>query len=67
MNIKIVYLQAALYTIIGALTPLLTVLTGDMSLTKRVVAGAIIGGIIGAATSLKAFLSTTFAATQTKA
>lgn len=54
-------LQASLFTVIGGLTPVGAVLYGSQPLTGRLLTGAIIMGIIGAAAGLKGFLSTTFA------
>jgi carbon starvation protein CstA len=60
MTDKLLVLQASLYVIIGAFTPVLALLTAQTPLTGRAIAGMIVGAIVGAATALKAFLSTTF-------
>lgn len=61
MNAQLI-LQGALYTIIGALTPIGAVLASDTDLSsQRTIATMIVTGLIAGATALKAFLSTTFA------
>jgi hypothetical protein len=58
---KMLTFQAALAAIIGAMTPVLVMLTSSAPLNARNIWIMAIGGLIGAATALKAFLSTTFA------
>lgn len=58
---KQLIIQGALYTIIGALTPVTALLNTEQALTNRVITVMIVSGIIAGATALKAFLSTTFA------
>ena len=54
-------IQGALYTIIGALTPVVALLTSNEELDNRKIAVMIISGLVAGATALKAYLSTTFA------
>lgn len=61
MNQKLLFVQGALFTIIGALTPVIAVLSSDTALTQRTIAVLVISGLVSGATALKAFLSTTFA------
>ncbi len=60
MNRQLI-MQGALYTVIGALTPVLALLSSDHPLDRRQVITTVIAGIVAGATALKAFLSTTFA------
>lgn len=57
---KLLILQGTLFTVIGALTPIATVLGSDTPLNQRTIAAMVVGGLIAGATALKAFLSTTF-------
>lgn len=61
---KQLLIQGALYTIIGALTPVMALLSSDRPLDRRQVITAVIAAIVAGATALKAFLSTTFAQTR---
>ncbi len=61
---KQLLIQGALYTIIGALTPVMALLSSDRPLDKRQIITAVIAAIVAGATALKAFLSTTFAQTR---
>ena len=58
---KLLIFQAILYAFIGLATPIATFLSGSMEINSRAAAAAIVLGLIGAASSLKAFLSTNFA------
>lgn len=58
---KQLLIQGALYTIIGALTPVLAMLSSTTELSQRAIITACIAGAVAGATALKAFLSTTFA------
>ena len=58
---KQLLIQGALYTLIGALTPVMALLSSDKELDQRTTITAIIAGLVAGATALKAFLSTTFA------
>lgn len=58
---KIMLLQACLYTIVGLLTPAATALSKEGPITGRVIAIMVVGGIIGGASGLLAFLSTSYA------
>ena len=58
---KQLLIQGALYAVIGALSPILAVLSQNAPIDRKAIITAIISGIISGATSLKAFLSTTFA------
>lgn len=62
MNKQLI-IQGALYTIIGALTPIMAMLSAsqDVVLTQRAIITACMAGVVAGATALKAFLSTTFA------
>jgi hypothetical protein len=60
---KQLLIQGALYTTIGALTPVMALLSSDRPLDRRQVITAVIAAIVAGATALKAFLSTTFAQT----
>jgi hypothetical protein len=57
---KVMIFQGALYTVIAALTPVVTMLTSSIELTSRSITCLCIGSIVAGATALKAFLSTTF-------
>jgi hypothetical protein len=61
---KQLLVQGALYTIIGALTPVLALLSSDRELDQRQTIGVILAAVVAGATALKAFLSTTFAQTR---
>jgi hypothetical protein len=60
MPSKLLILQAGLYTVIAALTPVAASLLSDVTLTPRYLTALSISAIIAGATALKAFLSTTF-------
>jgi hypothetical protein len=62
---KTLWLQGALYVIPAAGAPVLAVLTASSPITSRTIAGMIVGAIIGGCVALKAFLSTTYAASPT--
>ena len=61
---KQLLIQGALYVIIGALTPVIAMLSSDRELDNRAMLTVVIAGIVAGATALKAFLSTTFAQTK---
>ena len=50
-------IEGALYAALGGLPPIAAYLESDRPLSGRSVAAALILGIVGAATSLKAFMS----------
>lgn len=58
---KQLLIQGALYVLIGALTPVMALLSSESTLDRRQTITAIIAGVVAGATALKAFLSTTFA------
>jgi len=58
---KQLLIQGALYTIIGAITPVMALLSSDKPMDRRQTITAILAGLVAGATALKAFLSTTFA------
>jgi len=58
---KQLLIQGALYTLIGALTPVMAMLSSDKPLDRRQIITATLAGVVAGATALKAFLSTTFA------
>lgn len=58
---KQLLVQGALYTIIGALTPVMALLSSDRTLDRRQTITVVIAAVVAGATALKAFLSTTFA------
>ena len=62
MNKQLI-IQGALYVIIGAITPVMAMLSSsqDVILTQRAIVTACLAGVVSGATALKAFLSTTFA------
>jgi hypothetical protein len=60
---KQLLIQGSLYVIIGALTPVMALLSSDRPMDRRQTITAIIAGLVAGATALKAFLSTTFAQT----
>ena len=61
---KQLLVQGALYTIIGALTPVMALLSSDREMDQRQTIAVILAAIVAGATALKAFLSTTFAQTR---
>lgn len=63
MNSKLLYLEGALFFLIGGLTPVGAILASEVSLSNRTTAAMIVSGIIGGSTALKAYLSTKFAST----
>jgi len=63
MNKQLI-VQGALYVVIGALTPVMALLSSDRELDRRQMITTIIAGVVAGATALKAFLSTTFAQTK---
>lgn len=58
---KVLWLQGSLVLISGVGTPVLTVLNAKPDITGRDIAAMIIGGIVGGAVALTAWLSTAFA------
>jgi uncharacterized protein (DUF1501 family) len=61
---KQLLIQGALYTIIGALAPVIALLSSDRALDRRQIITLFLAGIVSGATALKAFLSTTFSQTR---
>lgn len=57
-------IAGGLYVIIGALTPVLSVLATGIEINERMIATMIVGALIGGAGACKAFTSTTFADNQ---
>lgn len=57
---RLLLIQGGLYTMIGALTPVPTVLVADAPLTTRSLVCLAIIALISGGNALKAFLSTTF-------
>jgi len=60
---KQLLIQGALYTLIGALTPVMALLSSEKPMDRRQTITAVLAGLVSGATALKAFLSTTFAQT----
>jgi hypothetical protein len=57
---RVLLIQGGLYTLIGALTPVPTVLASEQRLTPRSITWLVIIALIAGGNALKAFLSTTF-------
>lgn len=58
---KLLLIQGVLYALIGALTPVAAVFATNTELTKRTLIAMAVTAVLAGCTSLKAFLSTTFA------